>query len=94
MSRGRAEVYSPERSDSMLGDGWQWSERHLCQVNSDKYKIYVQADALWFQISGSNQGAVCITKDNEGEDWPVLKMVMLTHSPAAISEITKRFVSS
>jgi len=93
MSRGRAEIYSPERGDESLGDGWQWSERHLCQVNSERYKLYLQADALWFKLRKSNQAAVCITEDDEPEDFPVIKMVMLTHSPEAISSLTETFIS-
>lgn len=88
----RVEIYSPERSDDTLGDGWEWSERHIGQVQNDSYKIYTQADSLWLQVRGSNQGAVCITADNEPEDFPIIKMVMLTHFPAAVRELTERFI--
>jgi len=93
MGLSSAGIFSPERSDDLLGDGWEWSERHLCRVVSDRYKIYVQADALWIQVRNSNQGAVCITNDNEPEDFPVIKMVMLTYSPEAMRELTERFIN-
>jgi hypothetical protein len=93
MALSSAGIFSPERSDDQLGDGWQWSERHLCRVVSERLKIYVQADALWVKVRNSNQGAVCITTDDEPEDFPVVKMVMLTYFPAAIDEITETFIS-
>lgn len=87
-----AGVFSPERSDDQLGDGWTWSDRHLCRVVSDRYKLYVQAEALWLKIRTSNQAAVCITEDNEPEEAPFMKMVMLTYFPEAIDELTKRLI--
>lgn len=92
MTLSSAEIFSPERYDSSLGDGWEWSERHLLRVQNDNYKLYVQADALWLQVRNSNQGAVCITNDNEPEDFPVIKMVMLTRSDEAMRELIERFI--
>lgn len=86
----RAEVYSPERSSDILGDGWNWSERHLCRVRSDNAVMYVDGGTLWFDVRCSNKKSMRL---DENIEFPIVKMVMLTKEPVAIRELTKRFKS-
>lgn len=87
------EVRTLERSNSILGDGWEWSNRHMNQVNSEKYRLYMQGDSIWLKARNSNKPAARIDTHWESDAAPMLKILLLTHYPEAIRALSERFIS-
>lgn len=72
-----------------LGDDWQWSDRIVGKVESGQHKLFIQQNELRFQIKGVS---LILRVDDSGK-LPILKMVLLTNFPEAISELDGRLRS-
>lgn len=89
----KLDVICPDRTNTYLGEGWSWSDRHLLRVINEPYVIYVSGNYLWFDVRGANLGSVRFPSVNlsSGVDHPVLKMVLITRSTEAIDQCIERF---
>lgn len=87
----RAGIYSPERDDTILGDGWEWSERHLGKVEHQENDVImrVENNSLWFKLQRTNNAKM---KLEWAEDYPYFKMMMLTHFPDVIQALAAKFM--
>lgn len=87
----RAEIHSPERDNRALGDGWNWSERHLGKVEhqDDAVILRVEHGSLWFKLRRTNNAKM---KLQWADDYPYAKMVMLTHFPDAVQALAAEFM--
>lgn len=80
-----AEIFSPERSNGLLGDGWKWSERYIGKVLHEESgaSIVVEGGSVWFNSDNSTTASLLI--ENTGV-YPYIKMVLLTYSSSTLSE--------
>jgi len=87
----RAGIYSPDRDDSLLGDGWKWSERHLGKVEhqEDDVILRVEHGSLWFKLQRTNNAKM---KLEWAEEYPYAKMVMITYFPEVVKALAAEFM--
>lgn len=71
---------SEPRDDDMLGDGWQWSSRHMSVVMSSVIRVEARGTSLY--VTNRGRGVVKVVHVGE---FPLVKIVALTHTGRAIA---------
>lgn len=84
----RATVYSPERSDDLLGGEWVWSRRHIEKVRNNELGavMHVNDGVVWFKVLGTNHAKRKLTWT---EEYPYSKMIMLTFFQDVVEVISR-----
>lgn len=87
MDRSRLDVIHSQRSDDLLGSGWEWSTRHIGKVvhRENDIELSVENGKVWFKLRKTNAGKMRL---NWANTCPFLQMVMITHFPDVVKNLS------
>ena len=82
-----ADVICPDRSDDMLGENWEWSNRHSDVVRSEFFTADVDGRSIFIERRGNTGKRRVFHTTGE----PIVVMAALTHVEGFEEDILERY---